>query len=199
MKSKECFLSGGPVAQILLFLFIAFFFSLPGKSFARYVTYYSPESNLERMDIYWLKKALGPKRVYIAMYSFTDKRLAWELINLARKGVRVYIYRDDKQMKDRTDVTRMLRGVSNIYIKAKDDKGFWNIMHDKIFIIPGVVLREGSANWSPSAEGASCWNGDCGSTQNQDNNATYITSPGEINRAIKAFFGMWDRESNLTF
>lgn len=79
-------------------------------------------------------------------------------------------------MRDRADKTYILENVKNIYIKAKKDKGFWNIIHNKMFIIPGVVFREGSINWSPSAERALCRNEDCGPSENRDNNATYIKS-----------------------
>lgn len=186
------------IAAGFLFLVLTAVLLDPGTSRAYTATYYSPRYNLQRIDIHWLKKARLAGYLYIAMYSFTDRAIARELIRLAKSGVKIYIYRDDRQMKDRTDVTRMLAGVRNIYIEAKNDRGFWNIMHDKMFIIPGVVLREGSANWSPSAEGASCWNGYCGPGKNQDNDATYITNPAEINRAMNVFREMWGRRSNLT-
>ncbi|MCL4322153.1 MAG: phospholipase D-like domain-containing protein [Deltaproteobacteria bacterium] len=194
MKIKKLF-----IIVLILQLFISIQLIASKTSAAYSATYYSPQSNLQRIDIHWLKKALRVKRLYIAMYSFTDKTIARELLYLAGRGVSIYIYRDDKQIRDRTDVTRMLENVRNMHIKAKDDKGFWNIMHDKIFIIPGVVFREGSANWSPSAEGASCWNGNCGSSQNQDNNATYITDRAEINGAIRVFWRMWNRRNNLIY
>ncbi len=171
----------------------------PASAFAVSYTYYSPEANLQKIDIFYLKKAVFAKRLYIAMYSFTDYKIAKELIKLAHEGVKIYIYRDDKQMKDRTDRTYMLEHVRNIYIKAKRDKGFWNIMHDKIFIIPGIVFREGSANWSPSAEGASCYYLSCVSPSNQDNNATYITNKYEIKMAIVNFIKIWDRKSNIIY
>jgi len=131
------------------------------------------------------------------MYSFTDYKIARDLIYLARKGVKIFIYRDNRQMRDRTDRTYMLANVKNIYIKAKKDSGFWNIMHNKMFIVPGIVFREGSANWSPSAEGASCYNGNCGPSENQDNNATYIINKKEIDNALRNFYRIWDRKSNL--
>jgi phosphatidylserine/phosphatidylglycerophosphate/cardiolipin synthase-like enzyme len=137
------------------------------NSFAYTVTYYSPEANLQAIDISWLQKALIPKTLYVAMYSFTDKDLAQKIIQLANQGVAVYIYRDSEQMRDKNDVTYMFRGIKNIHIKAKNDKGFWNIMHDKAFIIPNVVYREGSANWSPSAEGSSCWHNKCTENENK--------------------------------
>jgi len=172
-------------------------FVMPLNVCAETLTYFSPRSNLQNIDIHWLNKSLKSKRLYIAMYSFTDYKIAKDLIYLAGKGVKIYLYRDDKQMKDRTDRTYMLRNVRNIYIKAKRDRGFWNIMHDKIFIIPGIVFREGSANWSPSAEGASCYNYKCGPQENQDNNATYITDKREINTALHYFLRIWNRKSNI--
>ncbi len=165
--------------------------------FAHTATYFAPQTNLEKIDLHWLQKAAGPNKLYIAMYSFTDKALANEIIELAKSGVQVYIYRDDKQMDDKTDVTHMFKGVSNVHIKAKNDKGFWNIMHDKMFVIPNVVYREGSANWSASGEGASCWDNNCGASENQDNNATFITVSPAINQAIQMFWKMWNRGSNI--
>ncbi len=172
-------------------------FIIPLFVYAGTLTYFSPQNNLQNVDIRWLNKSLRVKRLYIAMYSFTDYRIAKDLIYLAHRGVKIYIYRDDKQMKARTDRTYMLKNVRNIYIKAKRDRGFWNIMHDKIFIIPGIVFREGSANWSPSAEGASCYNNKCGSPENQDNNATYITNKREIDIALHNFYHIWNRKSNI--
>lgn len=176
---------------LLLMLFIAM------PAYALTVTYFSPQINIQNIDIRWLNKSLKVKRLYIAMYSFTDYKIAKDLVYLAHKGVKIFIYRDDKQMKDRTDRTYMLKNVRNIYVKAKRDTGFWNIMHDKIFIIPGIVFREGSANWSLSAEGSSCYRGRCGSSENQDNNATYITDKREINTALRNFFHIWNRKSNI--
>lgn len=170
---------------------------LPSFSYARTMTYFSPRTNLQDIDMRWLNKSLKAKKLYIAMYSFTDYKIAKELVYLARRGVKIYVYRDDLQMKDRTDRTYMLKNVRNIYIKAKKDKGFWNIMHEKIFIIPGIVFREGSANWSPSAEGASCYHESCDSSENQDNNATYITGGREIDIALHNFYRIWDRKANI--
>jgi phosphatidylserine/phosphatidylglycerophosphate/cardiolipin synthase-like enzyme len=161
------------------------------------VTYYSPQTNLEKIDEDWLKMSKIPKKLYIAMYAFTDKNLANEIIQLANDGVEVYIYRDSEQMNDKGDTTEMFKGVKNIHIKAKNDRSSSNIMHDKIFIVPGVVFREGSANWSPSAEGAVCSHKGCDPSRNQDNNATYITDKVEILKAEKVFWEMWNREDNI--
>jgi hypothetical protein len=161
------------------------------------ITYYSPQTNLEQIDEDWLEKAKTPKKLYIAMYAFTDKNIANEIIQLANDGVEVYIYRDSEQIHDKGDVTEMFKGIKNIHIKAKNDKGSFNIMHDKIFIVPGIVFREGSANWSLSAEGAVCSHRGCDPSRNQDNNATYITDKSEIEKAERVFWDMWNREDNV--
>ncbi|MCL4428887.1 MAG: phospholipase D-like domain-containing protein [Deltaproteobacteria bacterium] len=182
---------------LLLILSVSLNLFIPSFSYARVATYFSPKTNLQNIDIGWLNKSLEAKKLYIAMYSFTDYKIAKELIYLADRGVKIYVYRDDLQMRDRTDRTYMLKNIKNIYIKAKRDSGFWNIMHEKIFIIPGIVFREGSANWSPSAEGASCFRGNCGSSENQDNDATYITDKREIDIALHNFYHIWKRRSNI--
>jgi hypothetical protein len=160
-------------------------------------TYYAPQVNLERTDEDWLEMSKIPKKLYIAMYAFTDKNIASDIVQLANDGVDVYIYRDSEQMHDKGDVTEMLKGIKNIHIKVKNDKGSSNIMHDKIFIVPGVVFREGSANWSPSAEGTVCSHRGCDPSRNQDNNATYITNKSEIEKAEKVFWDMWNRVDNI--
>jgi phosphatidylserine/phosphatidylglycerophosphate/cardiolipin synthase-like enzyme len=51
------------------------------------IVLYAPESNLERREIETLRAA--KVSVDIAMYSFTDRDLAEELVRLAKSGVRV--------------------------------------------------------------------------------------------------------------
>src|SRR5260370_1670285 len=55
------------------------------------VVLYAPESNLERREIETLRTA--KVSVDVAMYSFTDRELAAELVRLARSGVRARVYR----------------------------------------------------------------------------------------------------------
>ena len=58
---------------------------------------YSPATNLERADLAQLQTATVS--VDVAMYSFTDRELAVDLATLARKGVRVRVYRDREQFE----------------------------------------------------------------------------------------------------
>ena len=53
---------------------------------------YSPATNLEQSELEMLHSA--KRSVDIAMYSFTDRELAEELVELARSGVKIRVYRD---------------------------------------------------------------------------------------------------------
>jgi len=64
------------------------------------VVLYAPESNLERREIETLRTA--KVSVDVAMYSFTDRELAAELVRLARSGVQVRVYRDSRESLQET-------------------------------------------------------------------------------------------------
>jgi phosphatidylserine/phosphatidylglycerophosphate/cardiolipin synthase-like enzyme len=108
------------------------------------VALYSPESNLERSEM----ETLGSARVSIdiAMYSFTDRPLAEELVRLARSGVRVRVYRDWREFEQERQrgfsTTEMLiAGGVEVRVKSSQD-----LMHFKSYVIDGDLLRTGSAN-----------------------------------------------------
>jgi phosphatidylserine/phosphatidylglycerophosphate/cardiolipin synthase-like enzyme len=149
---------------------------------ARAVVLYAPESNLERSEIETLRTA--KVSVDVAMYSFTDRELAAELVRLARSGVRVRVYRDwresmqENQRGSSTTATLQAGGVE-VRVKASQD-----LMHFKSYVIDGTLLRTGSANWSPTG------------LKRQDNDVHY-----EIDRKLAALFetrfeAMWDRPTN---
>ena len=60
--------------------------------------HFSPFENIEHIDRDRLDSA--QRTVDIAMYAFTDRYLAEELVTLARRGVRVRIYRDRQQYEE---------------------------------------------------------------------------------------------------
>lgn len=155
--------------------------------------YVSPHDNLEAIDMTLLRHAHNT--VDIAMYAFTDKKLAKELVTLAHKGVKIRLYRDGTQLKDKGDTTATLLEVPGIEVRAKPSK-FWNIQHIKGYVVDGKILREGSANWSPAGEGASCYHGKCGHDQQQDNDIL-ITDDKKVTRHFEANFNhIWARKSN---
>ncbi len=145
--------------------------------------HYSPFENLEKIDRERLESA--QHTVDIAMYAFTDRYLAEELVKLARRGVQIRLYRDRQQYEDeqrnRVTTTGMLRDQHGIQIRIK---GSPELMHLKAYVIDGLLLRDGSANWSP------------GGLKRQDNNAYFTTDPAQVGAFRQAFEQMWNRTDN---
>jgi phosphatidylserine/phosphatidylglycerophosphate/cardiolipin synthase-like enzyme len=151
-------------------------------STAHAVVLYAPESNLERSEIETLRTA--KVTVDVAMYSFTDRELAAELVRLARSGVRVRVYRDSREsmqenQRGASTTATLLAGGVEVRVKASQE-----LMHFKSYVIDGTLLRTGSANWSPTG------------LKRQDNDVHY-----EVDRTLAALFetrfeAMWDRATN---
>jgi phosphatidylserine/phosphatidylglycerophosphate/cardiolipin synthase-like enzyme len=151
--------------------------------------HFSPTEDLERIDFTRLDQAKSS--VDVAMYAFTDRYLADELKRLAQRGVKIRIYRDQEQYEqeqrkaskhDDSSTTSMLTGQPNIQIRVK---GHRELMHLKAYLIDGTILRDGSANWSPSGE------------KRQDNNAHFTADPTQAAAFHRDFEAMWSRSENL--
>ncbi len=151
-------------------------------------TYFSPETNLEQLDIARIGQAT--KTIDVAMYSFTDKYVADALLAAARRGVAVRVYRDRQQFDDEqrksgthgtASTTAMFKDESNIQVRVKGSK---ELMHLKAYLIDGRLLRDGSANWSPSG------------LKRQDNNARFTSDANQVKVFRQIFEDMWGRDDN---
>jgi phosphatidylserine/phosphatidylglycerophosphate/cardiolipin synthase-like enzyme len=161
----------------------------PGKIVSE--NHFAPDENLEQLDYDRLGEA--KKHVDVAMYAFTDKYLADQLMTLSRRGVVVRVYRDMEQYKNEQrnaeehhddSVTALLRGEKNIHLRVKSS-GRRDLMHLKAYAIDGKLLRDGSANWSASGE------------KSQDNNAHFTNDPAEVKNFEQLFEEMWQRSDNV--
>ncbi len=150
--------------------------------------YFSPADNLERADLDQLNGA--KKTLDIAMYAFTDRYIAEELVKLAQRGVVIRIYRDREQYEqeqrrgdknDNGSAMELFRGQPNIHVRVKRSR---ELMHLKAYLIDSALLRDGSANWSPSG------------LKRQDNNAHFTTDPEQVKRFHDNFEEMWGRSDN---
>lgn len=162
---------------------------VPGAIFS--ANHYSPAENLEQLDAEAIARA--QRSLDIAMYAFTDKYLADALRQAARRGVRVRLYRDRSQYEQErrnaaqhndTAATDLLRGEPNVEVRVKPDRGR-AIMHLKAYLVDGALLRDGSANWSPSGLKA------------QDNNARFTNDPAQAQAFQQTFEAMWARPDNI--
>jgi phosphatidylserine/phosphatidylglycerophosphate/cardiolipin synthase-like enzyme len=57
-------------------------------------------------------------------------------------------------------------------------------MHLKAYVIDGSLLRDGSANWSPSG------------LKRQDNNVHFTSDPAQVEAFRRIFEQMWNRTDN---
>jgi phosphatidylserine/phosphatidylglycerophosphate/cardiolipin synthase-like enzyme len=147
--------------------------------------HYAPAENLERVDLQQLAEAKG--HLDIAMYAFTDKSIARELVQLSDLGIVIRLYRDGDQYQQEEargdSTTDILRGHPNIQIRVKHGSR-QNLMHLKAFC-DGTVLRDGSANWSISG------------LLRQDNSVTVTNNSREVESFERLYDDMWQRNSNL--
>jgi phosphatidylserine/phosphatidylglycerophosphate/cardiolipin synthase-like enzyme len=129
----------------------------------------------------------------VAMYSFTDRRLAAVINELAAGHVEIRVYRDQEQFQDEErsavrsgerSTTQSFRARPTIHVRVKQGS-MRELMHEKAFCVDGDVLREGSANWSR------------GGLLIQDNNAHYSWDATDTERFETAFEKMWNRRDNL--
>ncbi len=150
--------------------------------------HFSPEENLEQLDLAQIDRARHS--LDIAMYAFTDEYLAEAVARAAQRGVQVRIYRDHEQFEQEQrhsqerrfeSTTAMLNGKPNLHIRVKHSR---ELMHVKAYLVDGALLRDGSANWSPTG------------LKRQDNNARLTTDPAQVRAFQQVFEQMWEREDN---
>jgi phosphatidylserine/phosphatidylglycerophosphate/cardiolipin synthase-like enzyme len=147
------------------------------------VALYSPESNLERSEMDTLNSATAS--IDIAMYSFTDRSLAEELVRLSRRGVRVRVYRDWReyeQERQRGSSTTELLIAGGVEVRVKSSQ---DLMHFKSYVIDGELIRTGSANWSMAG------------LKKQDNDVHYESDPRLAKLFESRFSAMWERSTNF--
>jgi phosphatidylserine/phosphatidylglycerophosphate/cardiolipin synthase-like enzyme len=152
--------------------------------------HYSPNEDLEEMDIKYLRQAR--EAVDIAMFAFTDRRIADTLKQLAVGHVKVRIYRDQDQFREEEEraaqlrelpTSILLRGSVNVQIRVKQGSERER-MHEKSWCIDHRLLRDGSANWTLSGE------------KTQYNQIHLTTDPQQVAAFEKSFEQMWSRVDN---
>jgi phosphatidylserine/phosphatidylglycerophosphate/cardiolipin synthase-like enzyme len=153
---------------------------------AQFEIHYSPGEDLEEIDAELLVQA--KQTIDMAAYSFTDPKIASVLEEKASEGVRVRVYSDHASAK--SELTRAkgddaviadLSREPNIVVRIKHSS---ELAHMKSYGIDGVVLRTGSANFSPGAE------------KRQDNDLLIVRCPQAVSAFHLKFEEMWARPDN---
>ncbi len=101
---------------------------------------------------------LAKKNINIAIYSFTNKKIAKKLKNAAARGVKIEIIFDDKSTRKKSGRSKLYylakyKNIKTYRLKGKRSKNnkYNGIMHMKVAIIDNKYTISGSANWSNSA------------------------------------------------
>lgn len=145
--------------------------------------YFAPEQDIATSDRAIIHHAQQSLR--IAMYSFTDRRIAKDLVDACRRGVEVDLYRDREQFEQEAargnEVRSILAECRSMHIRVK---GSDELMHMKAFVADGSIFRQGSGNWSVAA------------ARYQDNEVSVSSDISQIRAFDAAFAAMWQRNDN---
>lgn len=150
---------------------------------------YSNPTNVVAQDVNALTAAT--KTIDFAAYTLTHPEVVTALLTAAQKGVTIRLYLDRSELEAEargnpalpTMALRNLLNSGNITIKVKQSTV---LMHLKSYLVDGVTLRDGSANFSPIGE-------------DEQDNSIELTDDSQSVALFEAKFAqMWNRPDNLT-
>lgn len=146
--------------------------------------FYGPEAGLERIDVGLLAGAR--RAIDMAAYVLTNRAVIAALREAAQRGVRVRLYLDPDQRRDRRpdpmSALSLLIAEPNVETRYKAQAD--EMMHLKAFQVDGRVLRTGSTNFSYAG------------ARRQDNDIVVIESRRAAGDFIAAFEALWSRPDN---
>ena len=124
----------------IIFLTLLFIFTL--KAEIKNELFILPSQNSEIEDRILTLIENSNDEIIIAMYNFSYKKYAKELIKSAKKGIKITLILDGKKYKENKDFTNELKnnGIKVFIAKEK--------MHMKVAIFDNNTLIIGSSNWT---------------------------------------------------
>lgn len=121
-------------------------FDLIGEyKFSMHRVFFSPGTDILETISDLLNQA--KKTIEICVFTITDNRLAADIVQAHRRGIRVRIITDDKKLYDHGSSVKEMR---NAGIPVKIDHSRYH-MHHKFGIIDSRIVFTGSFNWTYSA------------------------------------------------
>ena len=127
--------------------FLILFILVPFVSFAsNSKVYFSPNGGCQEAVVTEISKA--KKSIDIAMYSFTSREIAQELVKAKDRKVKIRIVLDKGQKTENYSKSRYLIE-KDFEVKYHNGDG---LMHNKFSVFDGKVLITGSFNWTAGAE-----------------------------------------------
>jgi len=111
---------------------------------------FSPRGGAEKLILEEISKA--QKQILVAVFSFTNMRIAKALVEAKNRGVKVYVITDEGQGESRYG-RKVLDFLTSHGVKVKIKRGSGGgLMHHKYAVIDGKIVLTGSYNWTYSAE-----------------------------------------------
>jgi phosphatidylserine/phosphatidylglycerophosphate/cardiolipin synthase-like enzyme len=153
------------------------------------VTRYTNPNEVAQVEATYLSTA--KKTIDFAAYSLTHPAIISALLARAQAGVIIRLYLDRSELEAEArgnpalaqSPLSALLNVPNITIKVKDSI---ILMHMKSYLLDGLTLRDGSANFSPLGEAE------------QDNSHIITDDFDAVNNFVNKFSSMWARPDNLS-
>lgn len=155
------------------------FEELDKYAFRLHKVYFSPGTEIGETLSNLLRDA--EDTVQICVFTITDNRLAREILNCHRRGLKVEVITDDQKIFDRSSEIQDMRQ-SGIDIKIDHSQYH---MHNKFGIIDNKIVFTGSFNWTYTA-----------SKHNQEN--LLVTTNGAIVQQFSEEFDkLWNEMYTL--
>ncbi len=140
MKNKN-------ILIIIFFLFLNICFSYNLFNKPKIIIYFSSNKKIkiENKIVNYINGA--KKEVLLAAYTLSSKKIINALSNIYKKGIKVKILLDGKNIKNKMYV---LNKIINLNIPIKINFNY-NIMHNKFLVIDSKSVETGSYNYTFSA------------------------------------------------
>lgn len=124
----------------IIFLTLLFIFTLKAEIKNELFILPSQNSEIENRILSLIENSND--EIIIAMYNFSYKKYAKELIKSAKKGIKITLILDAKKYKENKDFTNELKN-NGIKVLILEEK-----MHMKVAIFDNNTLILGSSNWT---------------------------------------------------
>lgn len=158
------------------YIFLSLLFS--GVVYAKTTVYFTPSPDCENNIIQVLNNA--EHTINVAVYSFTNAKIANALLKAHEKGIAVRVLTDRTQAGNKSSqaITLYEKGVP-IKVHSR-----FRIEHNKFMVVDGKTLETGSYNWTKSA------------TDSNSENCLFITKePETIAKYNARFEYLWRQNS----
>lgn len=118
------------------------------------------------------------KSTYVAMYSFTNRDIAYAIADASKNGLDVKVYLNNDQRNEKYSKAGFLKN-KGIPIRYHKHDG---LMHNKFAIIDDNIVITGSFNWTASAD------------KRNDENLLFINNKETAEVYKKKFNSLWERD-----